>query len=239
MVLAESRKRQRHGRGREQAAERAGNQISAGRPHNLPRHVADEAETREEEHERPQHPRPDGVVGAERASGQERQDHGGHDRETRAGANLLAVEPLHPAVQSLLLDEKQSRDGRNAGRQRTHARAGQHAGHHHDERRDLRRAVDVGPAGREICHDHERTEAGEKHDGRTLGAGGPQPAAQARDEPEQRERPNAREPRARPACLPTPLALDTNRNAAESGDRDVDQGALVERRKRHGSAAPA
>jgi hypothetical protein len=131
-------------------------------------------------------------------------------------------------VEAGLLDEEKARERDDAARQPEMPGARQHAGRDDDERGHLGGAVDVAPARAHVGRDDERARRGDDDRRERLGAGRPEPARDACEAAEQRERPHAGEVRAGAGRMAGPLALHADRGAAqgrgEHAERRLDLG---------------
>jgi hypothetical protein len=79
-------------------------------------HIAGEAQTGEEQHERPQFARSDQPVRVERPHGQERQHDDRHDREANRCAKRRVIQPGDEGMQACLLGQQQCRHGDDPAR---------------------------------------------------------------------------------------------------------------------------
>ena len=218
---AHARERERRVRGRNQAAEDACQRIALARAEGAAGQIAGEAQAREEQHEQPERPR---LEAAERSNGtlrQQGQDDDGHHAEASGSPHLGVVQLRDERVESRFLDEQQRRHGDDTGRERQRSQARGHAGPHDDQRSGLGRRVHVHAAGRHVARDDERDGPGRQDDGEAGEVERDEPAREARDASEQRERADAAKPRARPGRVPGPLAFDADRGAAKSRDDDM------------------
>ena len=97
-----------------------------------------------------------------------------------------------------------------------------HTRRQHDERRDLRRAIDVLTTGRHVACCNDRDGSGEEDGRGRCDASRPQPSTESAHRSQHREGTNAGEPRRRALGMSGPLALETDGRAAQRGDQQTD-----------------
>ena len=221
MRLAEPRERQRHARRRHQAAEQPGDRISGGAAQSLC-DVSDEAHAGEQEHQHPQLAWTDAGTGSERTFREQRQNDDRHHRKPGRREHRRFVEPCDETMQARLLRQEQHGEGRQRCRELQIPESAQHAGAEHDDRRDLRRRVDVRAAGADIAGDDHRDASGEHERRGDRIARFDQQSGDAGQRTQQREGANPAEPRVGPGRVARSLPLDADRSTAKNGDEEAD-----------------
>jgi hypothetical protein len=192
------------------------------RPDDAPGDVAGEAQSREEQDERPDLARPDAPERTVRPFWKKRQYDERHDGEPHARSQPDVVDPLHQRVQPGFFEQEQRQQRDDAACDPDRSDAGHHARGEHDEGRGLGRAVDVMPAAGDVGGGYDRDGPGEKNRRRRGDARRPQPPGQAADGAEHRERADAGKAGRRALGVSRPLTLQADCGSAQRRDQETD-----------------
>ena len=182
--------------------------------------VSKKAQSREEQHERPQLARPDAAERAVRSGRQQRQHHQRHHAEPHRRPERHVVDARDHRVQPRFFDEYQAEERDDAAGESKRSETSEDARRDDDQRGDFGCGIDILAACGHVGGDDDARCAGEQRDGGSLLAKRQQPSAEARHRAEHRKRANAAEPRAGSVSVTGPLALEPDGSATQCGDEE-------------------